>query len=112
MATWPTDLKINRENFKEEPPSNALRSSMETGPAKVRKRAASAVRPVSFNMMLDDDDLETFDAFYLANEALSFDFTHPRTEATVSARFQTEEPVSYDLKETMWVVNVKLEILP
>jgi len=110
MATWPSSLKINKENFRETPQNNVLRSDMDVGPAKIRKRSSLNVRSVSFSLFLTDAELETLDAFYLANDALSFDFVHPRTDATVSARFV--QPPEYSLNETMWSVSVALEVLP
>lgn len=110
MATWPSTLVIRRDGFKEAPPSRQLRSKMDVGEDKIRRRSSRAVRPVTIQMLLSDSLLDTFDDFYLANDELSFSFTHPRTSETVTARF-TDEPPSYDPNETMWNVTVKLEIL-
>lgn len=110
MATWPTTLKITRDNYSESPPRTALRSSMEIGPDKIRKRSSSQVRPVSFRLFLTDALLETLDVFFVANEALAFDFTDPRTNTSKRARFV--EPYVANLKDTMWDVSVKLEYLP
>lgn len=110
MADFPSTLTIKRENYKETPPKNAVRSQMGIGPDKVRKRSSAAVRLVSFEMFLTDDELETFDVFYETYEAVSFNFTSPRTGDIFSARFVSEP--SYSLNETMWNVSVELELLP
>lgn len=110
MATWPTSIPITRENFREAPPDRVIRSDMDVGPAKVRRRSTVAVRPVSISLFLTDEQLDTFDEFYLENDAISFTFIHPRTGATESARF-TSVP-DYVLDETMYRVTVNLEILP
>lgn len=110
MATWPTSLKITRDNYSESAPRTAIRSSMDVGPDKMRKRSSAQVRQVSFRLFLTDALLDTLDDFFVANEALAFDFTDPRTDAAKRARFV--EPPQYSLKDTMWDVSVKLEYLP
>ena len=110
MATWPTAIVITRDNYKETPPNNVIRTNMDVGPAKLRRRTTANIRPVELSLVLTDDLLDTFDAFYLANDALRFDFPNPRTEETVSARFANTP--DYTLNETVWNVKVSLEILP
>lgn len=111
MATWPSSIEITRENYNEKPPVRAIRTAMDVGPAKVRQRSTAAVRNITLSLFLTEAQLETFDAFWLTNEALAFDFTEPRTSSTVRARFTGQEP-EYTLDETMWRVVVPLEILP
>lgn len=110
MATWPTTLLVNRRNYTEEPPDRVLRTSMEAGVDKLRRRTTNAVRRVKFKLFLTDALVETLDAFYLANDSLQFDFTDPRTDDAVKARFVTNPKYAYS--ETMWDVDVELEILP
>lgn len=110
MATWPATVPITRENFSESPPRRTIRSDMDVGPAKVRRRSTAAVRPVKLSLFLNDSQLDDLEEFYLDNDALSFDFVHPRTSNPVKARF-TSEP-EYSLVETMYRVSVDLEILP
>jgi hypothetical protein len=111
METWPSSLVIRRDGFKESPPSRQLRSSMDVGEDKVRKRSSRAVRKVTVQMLLTDSLVDTFDDFYLANDDLAFSFSHPRTNESVVARFTSDSP-SYEPNETMWNVIVNLEILP
>lgn len=111
MVDWPSELIITKEGFKESPPQRQLRSKMDVGPDKIRRRSSSAIRPVSLQMILDDAQLATFDAFYLSNDATFFNFVHPRTGSTVTARFTDDQP-SYEPNETLWNVSVRLEILP
>lgn len=110
MATWPTTIPITRENYTEEPADRVVRSNMDVGPQKVRRRSSVAIRPVSLKLFLTDAQLTTFDTFFLANDSLVFDFTNPRTSAAERARF-TSRP-SYNLNEKMWDVQVKIELLP
>jgi hypothetical protein len=110
MAVWPATLLITRDNYSESVPKTVIRSNMDVGPDKVRKRSSAQVRTVSFKLFLTDVLLQTFDDFFVANEALVFDFTDPRTNTAKRARF-TESP-TYNLKDTMWDVGVKIEYLP
>lgn len=110
MAAWPEGIPIKRESYKETPPDRIIRSKMDVGPDKIRRRSSSAVRPLSLSLTLTDSQLSTFDTFYLANDSIPFTFPNPRTETDVQARFVS--PPEYNLKETLWDVSVQLEILP
>lgn len=109
MAVFP-DLPINLNGYNETSPDRVIRSSMEVGPQKIRRRSSSAVRKVSMTMTLTDDQYETFDAFFDANDALAFDFTDPRTSAAKRARFASVPKADRD--EMMWNVSFDLEYLP
>lgn len=110
MAVWPSTLPITRDAFSEAPADRVLRSNMDVGPAKLRRRTTSAVRPVQMRLMLTEAQLATFETFYNANDSFAFDFTNPRTGLSERARF-TDVP-TFSLNETMWAVSVQLELLP
>lgn len=110
MAVWPSTIKVTRENYTETPPDRAMRSNMDIGPQKMRKRSSSAVRNVSLRLFLTDALLDTLDDFFTDNETLVFTFTDPRTNTSKRARF-TSPPV-YGLNQTMWDVSIKMEYLP
>lgn len=110
MVAWPESLPITRDNYREKPPSRGIRSNMDIGPDKLRKRSTVAVRGITLRLMLTDAQLDIFDEFYDENETLVFDFVDPRTGNTKRTRFV--EVSDYDLQETMWVVALKLEYLP
>ena len=109
MATWPSTLVIKREGYKETPPDRVIRSNMAVGPDKIRKRSSSNVRKINLTLSLTDALLTTFDAFYLANDALAFTFPDPRTASNVQARFVSVP--AYNYEETIWNVALQLEIL-
>ena len=53
MTVWPSSLPAPLlSTFKETPPDNVIRTSMDVGVAKVRKRTSANVRPISFSLML------------------------------------------------------------
>lgn len=110
MASWPSTIPVSRENYQEMSPNRVTRSNMDVGPQKIRRRSSSAVRPINLRLMLTDDQLQTIDDFYNDNDAAAFDFIDPRTGDTKRARFA--DAPSYNLKETMWDVSIKMEYLP
>jgi len=110
MVAWPATLEVNRDGYSETKPKRSMRSPMEIGPAKVRKRSSMAIRPVKLSLFLTEAQTVTLDDFYDDNESLVFDFVNPRTGVTERARF-TSEP-DYAARETMWDVSIEMELLP
>ncbi len=101
-----------RSGYKESPPDLSMRSAMDTGPDKVRRRSSNGPRPVSFNLFLTDAQRIILDDFYTtttASGSFSFDFTHPVSHSTVTARFTA--PPDFAANGEFWNVNVALEIL-
>ena len=111
VAVWPTSLTITKEGFKESPPKRQLRSQMDVGPDKIRRRSSLAIRPVAIQLLLTDAQLATFDTFYDANDTAYFQIVHPRTGITHLASFSEESP-SYEPNETLWNVSLSIELLP
>lgn len=115
MATWPATLPDPLINtLKESPADNSIRTQMDKGPAKMRRRTTANTKPIAFTMILTDAQLTALDAFYTATTfsgAISFDYTHPRTMDSVTARF-TQPPSYSDVNGTCYRAEVQLEILP
>jgi len=88
MATWPLTLPqvLLVQNYAETPPSNVIRTQMDQGPPKVRRRSTDAQRLFSGTMILTEDEVAIWEDFYYntIQEVLPFDFPHPRTGATIS----------------------------
>lgn len=116
MAVWPfnSETKIETGSWNESPPDNTIRSKMEVGPEKIRRRTTANIRPVSFIMNLNDAELDILDEFY-TNDTFSgadeFDYIHPRTSDNVKARF-ADKPSYNDIIKGVYKVNISLEILP
>jgi len=112
MAAWPTTLPAPAINsLKESPPNNVLRTSVDKGPAKTRKRTTANTRPISFMLNLLPADVTTLDDFYNANCAIPFDYIHPRTGAACSAKF-VELPQYSEREGVDYTASISLEILP
>lgn len=110
MASWPTKFKINRDNFTEKLPNRVIRSNMDVGPAKTRRRTVLGVKELSGGIHCLPEDYPEFEQFYLDNDAVWFDFPHPRTGEIVRARFK--DVPSATLNETIYEITFNLEILP
>lgn len=116
MPVWPVSLPqdVLIDGYDERPPDTTLRSTMDEGPAKVRRRFTAGVRVFSVTVALTRAQVETLDAFYrtdLQGGALRFDWTHPRTLAAVQFRF-IAGPRYVPQSQTEWLTQLQLEILP
>ena len=115
MTAWPTTLPNPAiGTFNESPPDNSIRSSMDKGYDKVRRRTTACVRSISFTLGLTRTQCETLDEFYVTTTAsgrVSFDYMHARIKETVEARF-AQKPSYRDVSGVKWDCGVELEILP
>lgn len=115
MPTWPASLPNHLLNtFKESPPENTIRTSMDVGVDKVRRRTTASPRPISFQMILTGAQTAALDTFYITTTlsgSISFDYTHPRTGVTETVRF-TSPPSYSDISGVAYRTDIQLEILP
>jgi hypothetical protein len=115
--TWPAGVPADplAQSVQEAAPELMLRSAMDAGPAKQRRRFTANVRPLRFTVPMTRAQAATFDAWFLATlqgGALAFDLTHPRTLATVSARFTEPPAYAFEPGGTTLQVSCSLEVLP
>lgn len=112
MTAWPSTLPppLLDGNYTETPPVNTLRTPMDDGPAKLRTSTSANTRPLAFNLLLTTAQVATLDAFYVSYASSQFSYTHPRTNAAVTARF-TAAP-SYQTTDNLWIVAIALEVMP
>lgn len=114
MATWPSIPAFQINTYKESSPDNTIRSSMGIGVDKVRRRTTASPYQISFQLILTTAQLTTLETFYnttTVGGSVRFDFTHPRTGATVKARF-VSPPSWSDIYARAYRVEINLEILP
>jgi hypothetical protein len=115
MSTWPATLPPPVLNsLRETPPMNTIRSTVDKGPAKVRRRTTANVRNISFTLLLSPALVETLDIFYVTTTfsgADEFDYTHPRTGVACKARF-VSQPEYSEREGVLYTVPIALEILP
>lgn len=123
MATesWPNDLPQKQFlDIKDKRQKGTIRTEMDTGPKKVRKRFSAAVRRVSVKMILDGDQKNSFDDFFidtLDEGAKKFDWEDPSDDTTVEMRFISypgfkQKKGAKNISDRVWEGTLKLEILP
>ena len=117
MPSWPTSLpqQLSQRGYRESLADNVIRTSVDVGPEKRRKRFTAAVRPLSGSMTMTSAQLDTMMTFYndsIASGALAFDFKAPRDQAnTVSVVFR--QPPSWTNRGgDSYAVTLEMEIQP
>jgi len=119
MAAWPVSLPQSPlvNGYSEQMPKMGLRSSMDAGPAKQRRRFTAAVIPIGVRMALTNAQVETLVTFWdttTSGGVLSFTWLHPRTGSAVTMRFIADQPPDIQPldSEDLYSVSFPLEILP
>ncbi|MCW5698292.1 MAG: hypothetical protein KIT00_00435 [Rhodospirillales bacterium] len=102
------------QGFNEQAPNSVIRTQMEAGSPKVRRRFTAGIRILDMHLRLNVDQVDTLDTFHdstLQGGALSFDWVLPRTGAPMTFRFV--EPPSYApiARGRLWTATLKLEVL-
>jgi len=115
---WPSTLPQKpKTDYSESSGVLMLRTSMDAGPAKLRRRGQ---RPDTLNVvyMLSTDQVETLNTFVkdTLKGTTRFGFPHPRLETTVEARIVPQQDgglynLSYVLPD-LYSASLTLEILP
>lgn len=118
VPVWPTSLpQAPQKGFQETVGVNIIRSSMDAGPAKQRRRSR---RPNELNLTFimsttQTQTLETFinNTIFGVNRFL---FTHPRLGTSAEVRIVPQDSSQlYQLQYLApgyWTVTLKLEVLP
>jgi hypothetical protein len=118
-ATWPGTLPIDHFlRLRDKMQSNRVRTAMDGGPAKQRRRFTSNVRFVQEAITLTNTQRVTFDTFYgttLGDGVDEFNWIDPQGTGSVEFRF-TADPqfTSVGLRSDgpVWRTTLPLEILP
>lgn len=119
MPAWPASLPRSPEpgSYDESPLANVIRTDMEAGIPKQRRRFTAEVISTPIAWKFNSSQLDDFIAFWrevLQSGALEFQGPHPRTNATVRMRFMASE--GYHITDAgspdMKRVTAKIEILP
>ena len=92
MVAWPGSLPQSPliGGYQRQDGDMALRTAMDVGPAKLRKRATAVPDAVSFSMLMTKSQLTTLETFYensLNGGTDVVDFTDPITNTTKQYRF-------------------------
>jgi hypothetical protein len=123
MAVYPTTLPQAPliRGFRDERGSGTVRSNMDTGLAKTRKRFTTVPRKITWPTILNGTQRLTFDTFFITtiNEGnASFTIPDPVDDATITVKFF--KPPAWSIinaKSTLagdrlWSASYGLEVLP
>ncbi|MDD9901044.1 MAG: hypothetical protein OXT65_08715 [Alphaproteobacteria bacterium] len=115
MTTWPATLPAPLSGrFREVPANTLVRTKMDQGPAKLRRRTTAGVSEMTASYLLSAAQTTALDAFYndtTGGGSVAFDMAHPRSGATVSCRF-VKPPEYSDAGNGYFYAQVELEVMP
>jgi hypothetical protein len=117
---WPGGLPQNQFiAVADERQKGALRTAMDAGPAKMRRRFSAVVRAIICPIEMTGTQKGIFDTFFnttLAEGALPFTWSDPATDATQNYRFTAPPKFTLDVGgepgARLWKASLALEILP
>ncbi|MBT6048967.1 MAG: hypothetical protein HOG49_19385 [Candidatus Scalindua sp.] len=109
------------QGFSDQRQAGMIRSEMETGAPKTRKRFTAALRILTFPTILNGTQRATFDTFYITtiNEGTDeFTIPDPVDAATITVKFKS--PPEFRIvdasgtatSERQWAATYKLELKP
>ena len=118
MATivWPSALPrhVGISSYQERFAETALRTPMEAGIAKLRRRYTAAPRQFDMSIRMSAEQVSLLCDFFedtCAGGTLAFDWLHPRTTAPATFRFIDAPRVSAS-SPISFLVALKLEEMP
>lgn len=115
-AVWPLTLPqfVLRDGFQEQAQKNVIKSEMDAGPPKRRRRFTKPLRTLQVRVHLTIAQSELLDEFFqqtLQGGSLPFDWVHPRTHEPMTAFI--DEPPTYTPAGGLHVIaSFPLEIIP
>lgn len=116
MAAWPASLpqKPLADGFAESAVSSVVRTEMDAGPAKMRRRYTVDVRVYSMDLLLTTAQVSTLETFYRSTlgQVDPFDWIDHRTGAAVSYRFRSPPAYLEAGAPGYWRTTLDLEVLP
>lgn len=116
MATWPAGLPQRplADGFTESPVSAVIRTEMDVGPAKMRRRYTAEVRVYNMGLLLTTAQVATLQTFYESTLAGvdPFDWVDHRTGAAASYRFRSPPSYFEAGAPDYWRTTLDLEVLP
>ena len=118
-GTWPASLPQQQFlDTRDQLQESRLRTRMDTGPPKMRRRNTASIREIVTAMVFDNEQRDTFDTFFrtvLKEGSLSFNWKDPINDAVVEYRFvniPSFRLIKRDGLDRWWRTSLTLEILP
>ncbi|MBI1207510.1 MAG: hypothetical protein GC191_09520 [Azospirillum sp.] len=115
LAVWPPELPrdVMADGWQETLALPVIRTQMEAGPAKQRRRYSAATPPVTATYLMEQVELELLQDFIdetLGGGALAFEWPHPRTGLTVTARLVGGSEPQVTPSGAQFLVRLTLEV--
>ncbi len=112
---WPTTLPQEPlvEGFSGTPQNTLIRTSMDAGPEKTRRRFTAASEYYTVSWIMTDAQFTTFRGFFndtIAGGSEEFEMNHPVTGETVLVRFRG--PYQFVSTGVHWRISAEIEVLP
>ena len=112
--SWPDTLPADflADGLSIQPQSNVIRTTMDAGPKKTRRRYTARTVKFSSKQRFDGNELDIFEQFYhtiLADGVLRFNYADPLTNQLAEFRF-TEDYTAVEIGG-LWEVTLSLERL-
>lgn len=117
MAAWPGTLPQVplADGFSESHPELAIRTNMDVGPAKVRRRQTAGVITMTCNFRLTTAQRATLVTFWqttIAGGASTFTWVHPITSAAITCRMVNPPQFTPLSRGLYWRASLVIEVLP
>ena len=115
VPVWPTTLPkdLLQRGYGQSSPDVVIRSNMDVGPAKSRRRATAGVMPVTGRLILTLTELgyiRTFHDTTLLGGSLRFTWKDPISRVSKELRFTA--PIKWQVTNGLYDVALEMEILP
>lgn len=115
MPSWPASLpqKPLESGYSEGTIDTSVRTSMDVGPAKVRRRISAGTRDCQMQFFMTSSQLSDFITFYettILSGSLSYTWNHPRTGNSYSWRIK--KAPQWSKQGQYYVIPLELEQLP
>jgi hypothetical protein len=115
VPIWPSGLpnELLQRGYAQETANTVLRTNMDAGPNKVRRRYTAGIEPIKGNLLLTFAELGLLREFYdvtLQGGSLRFTGRDPIT--LVDCEFRFTAPVKWSMTSGWVDVSVEFEVLP
>jgi hypothetical protein len=114
-AVWPVALpdRFLVDGYREALPDTAIRTQMDAGPPKVRRRYTAGFRPTQGRIECTAAQVATLETFYVttcAGGSLPFDWVNSRTGGTVSFQWRSSPLLEPNHKDSYFVTLDVLQL--
>ena len=118
MADWPSTLpqRMTVDGYGSSMPNLTVKTALEGGPAKIRRRTTCGVRPIKGTIIFTHDELADFKTFFedtILGGSLRFNWIDPEiVDEDISVEMRFTDIPSWTPFGNDWKVSLGLEILP